>query len=543
MIDRQIVAWPRKARRVAIAAAVASLLGTGSASAHYIGPTYLRIPGVTGTAKVPQFKGWIRSESHYWTDRPRAWNYLQEIMQFSGPKAPAKGPSMLAIAVRKADPAYKPMMEACGKGTAIPQVNFAESSHLARNPFEHGRPPSDVPQYYEYTLKNVRLACPVAEGAPEQAFTLHFDEIEWLNYKPYDKVREVTAEPAKFSFVPRPGKTRTAALTWFSNVADSRDDQCPKMNSKPTQEDYYRHLSPERAAHQRVALASTGGADQEVLMYRGPGELNVTMLPGTVPDPGFLEPQPDKVMGLNLDGDDGSRPPKGVRKHPNFVAPWGEKGIDNQMFLVEGCVEGLRRRGFWTGIGNDMIATGSISILVHVSGINDERNDDEVAVDFLFSHDPMRRDATGKVFLNDYTFRLSEEMGDKHDFVRFKGKIVNGAVITESLDKMYLRFGGAAGYPLWNPRMRLEFKPDGSMTGVLGGYRDWREYIGIAFFQKDWEDSFGYNSPGMYNALRRAADGMQDPDTGEYLGISSAYVLEGIPAFLAPEQEKQLASQ
>lgn len=542
-MNKDLRSLARAVRRLTVVASVASLFSAGVASAHYIGPAYMKVPGVAGSAKVSEYKGWVRSEAHYWTERPRKWNYLTEMMQFSGPKAPAKGPSMLAIAVRKSDPAYKPMMEQCHKGTTIPQVTFAESSHLARNPFEHGDPPSDVPQYYEYNLKNVRLACPVAEGAPDQAFTLRFDEIEWTNYKPYDKAREVTAEPAKFSFVPRPGKTRTAALTWFSNVADSRPDQCPKMNRKPSQDDYYRLLSPERAAQQHAALDSAGGANPRQIVYRGPGELDVSMLPGIVPDPGHAEPQADKVLGLNLDGDNGSHPPKGVRNHRNFVAPWGEKGIDNQMFLVEGCVEGFRRKGFWTGIGNDLIATGSISILVRVSGINDDQNDDEVAVDFLFSHDPMRRDATGKIFLGDYTFRLSEEFGDRHDFMRFKGKIVNGVVTTEPQGKMYLRFGGAAGYPLWSPRMRLEFKPDGSMSGVLGGYRDWREYIGVALFDKDSEDSFGYNSPSMYNAIRRAADGMQDPLTGEYLGISAAYEMEGIRAYLTPEEEHSLASR
>jgi hypothetical protein len=44
----------------------------------------------------------------------------------------------------------------------------------------------------------------------------------------------------------------------------------------------------------------------------------------------------------------------------------------------------------------------------------------------------------------------------------------------------------------------------------------------------------------MYNAVKRAADGLKDPVTGEFTGISSAYEMEGIPAFIPPEQQKKL---
>jgi hypothetical protein len=46
----------------------------------------------------------------------------------------------------------------------------------------------------------------------------------------------------------------------------------------------------------------------------------------------------------------------------------------------------------------------------------------------------------------------------------------------------------------------------------------------------------------MYNAIRRAADGLQDPETGEYLGISAAWDLEGVAAYIPPEQQTSLAA-
>lgn len=93
------------------------------------------------------------------------------------------------------------------------------------------------------------------------------------------------------------------------------------------------------------------------------------------------------------------------------------------------------------------------------------------------------------------------------------------------------------------PRMRLEFTPEGAMKATLGGYRDWREFIAMAFFRSsDYENTIGFTAPGMYNAVRRAADGLKDPETGAFNGLSAAYEMEGLPAFIPPEQLSQLAA-
>lgn len=89
--------------------------------------------------------------------------------------------------------------------------------------------------------------------------------------------------------------------------------------------------------------------------------------------------------------------------------------------------------------------------------------------------------------------------------------------------------------------MRIEFLPNGNMTATLGGYRDWRQFLAMAFFQaSDYENTIGFQAPGMYNAVRSAADGLKDPATGEFTGISAAYEMEGVPAFIPPAQDRQL---
>lgn len=530
-----------------LGAAIAGLVATNPAAAYYIGPSYLKVPGVAGGAAHTEYRNWVRAEGNYWTKRPalreiRGISGKESGLKFTGPRAPAKGPDMLALAVDKNSPGLNKLMELCRSGAQIPELVYAESAEMARHPQEHGPRPADVPEYYEYALKGVRLTCPVVAGAPEQAFGVHFETIEWLNYRPQPAPRVITAKPARLPAAPRKGISKTFVVSWFAPIADSREDQCPRMNSKPTQDDYYALMSRERAAEQRALLADKGGANTTYLPYRGPDEMNVTMLPGIVPDPGHVVPQTDVVRGFNLDGDDGKAMANG-RRHRNYVSPDGRPGIDNQLFTVQGCIAGWRRNGFLPMIGNELRRAGGLSILVEVSGIDDERNDDDVAVTILYSADPMKRDGTSKIVLPDFTYRVNDDPEFSQDFARFRGRIVDGVLMTEPLDKIYMHEGPATSWSLASARMRLEFLPDGGMKAVLGGYRDWREYLAAAFFRSsDYENTIGFNSPAMYNAVRRAADGLKDPATGEFNGISAAYEMEGIPAFIPPEQQKRLVA-
>lgn len=535
----------------ALALGVGLLCGLSAtdAAAYYIGPSYLKVPGVAGGAKHSRYSGWVRAEANYWTEKP----VLREIrgitgdtasLLFTAPRVPEQGPSVLSIAVDKASPALQPMMDKCRAGGPIRSIRVAESAEMARHPQERGPRPKDAPEFYEYELRNVRLTCPVVADAPEQAFALRFDDIRWVKGRPQAKPRPITAEPAKLAPAPKSGASKVFVITWFAPIADSSADQCPKMNPKPSQADYYALMSPQRAAEQRAFLKDKGGANTQFLPYRGPDEMNVTMLPGLVPDPGFVEPTTNVVRGFNLDGDDGSGvPPKGVRKHKNYVSPDGRKGVDNQLFTVQGCVEGWRRKGFLPMIGNELRRAGGLSILVEVSGIDDERNDDDVAVTLMYSTDPMKRDGTSKIILADYTFRASDDPAYSQDFARFRGKIVDGVVTTEPLKKIHLHEGPAGiSWSLADARMQLRFLPDGGVSATLGGYRDWRAYLAAAFFRSsDYENTIGFQAPGMYNAVRRAADGLQDPVTGEFTGISAAYELEGVAAFVPPAQDQRLA--
>jgi hypothetical protein len=530
-----------------VGAAVVALVAVGDAHGQfYIGPAYLQVPGLASGEARSRYKDWVRTESRYWGAHPalpeiRGINSDKNDLLFTGPVAPASGPSVLAFAVDKKSPALPGLLERCHSGATIPQVRFAESSEIGRHPQEYGPRPKDVPEFFEYVLKNVRLACPAVAGAPEQAFRATFDQIEWVNYRPQPKPRAITAEPAKLAPPALSGESKVFVISWFAAAVDARDDQCPRMNTKASQDDYYALMPKAQADQMRAKLASEGGVADTRIAWRGPDQMNVALLPGIVADPGFVAPVSDVAEGFDLDGDDGSgAPPPGVRKHKNFRSPDGRTGIDNQLFTVEGCVEGLRRKGFLPMIFNEGRAAGRQTALVAITGIDDDRNDDDVTVTLLYSEDGLRR-SPSKVVLPDYTFRVSDSPQFTQSFARFHGRIVDGVVVTDPIAKVHVHEVTGIETTLYSPRLRIRFLPDGRMKGVIGGYLDWRKrYVFDVYRGGQYENTVGLQSPAIYNAIKRAADGLQDKETGEFDGISAAFDIEGVPAFIPPSQQKQL---
>jgi hypothetical protein len=273
--------------------------------------------------------------------------------------------------------------------------------------------------------------------------------------------------------------------------------------------------------------------------HRGPHKLNACMLPGIVRDPGNATPRIDAARGLNLDGNDGSgKLPAGTCAHKNYVSDDGRTGIDNQLFTVQGCMPGEQgHKGFLYQYLNEQRRNGSVSILVEVSGIDNEKNDDSVEVTVFYSLDHMAKDAPGKQILPDYTFRLTDKPQYTQYFTRLHGKIVNGVIVTDPVKKLQMNLGLDGELTFYDGRMRLQIMPDGTLKGVAGGYEDWRRIMTMKS-NSVAENQFNFECPSLYNALKRNADGMKNPVTGECDGISAAYDIEGVPAFIAPAQPK-----
>jgi len=78
--------------------------------------------------------------------------------------------------------------------------------------------------------------------------------------------------------------------------------------------------------------------------------------------------------------------------------------------------------------------------------------------------------------------------------------------------------------------LRLQMKPDGTLAGLIGGYQPWLDYYYYLAVRS--EVTAQVDVPGTYYAMKRLADGLPDPTTGQNTGISAAYYLEAVPAFL-----------
>jgi hypothetical protein len=536
-----------------IVAAVLIVAGTGTASA-YVGKSFMQIPGIAGGTKAGPHKNWLTIEAHYWQSDDttmfsrsnRNFKRMRSRMFFSGPAAPHGGASQLTISVDKHNPALPKLMEMCASKAKAPALNYAESSFRARALPELGPRPADFPEYFEYKLKDAQFSdCPIVDGAPEQAIVVSFNDIEWLNYHGEGEGRAVTLQPVVLKEVKSSGATKSFVVSWIAFANDVSSDQCSKPNEKPSQDDYYALMSEADAAKERAELESKGGAGYEngQMDHRGPHKLNACLLPGILKDPGLTVPQKDVARGLNLDGDDGTgNPPPGIRKHKNYVSEDGRTGIDNQLFTVEGCMPGFQgHKGFLMQYANEQRRNGLLSILIEISGIDEQQKNKPVDVTLLYSKDPMVKSASGTEILSDATFRLTDDPEFAHYAVRLHGRIVNGVIVTDPVKQFQMHLGMDPELTLYDAQMRLQIMPDGTLKGVLGGYQDWRRIMQVNA-NSTAESYYGFQCPAMYNALKRFADGLKDPDTGEYNGISSAYDVEGVPAFVVPARDKSLVT-
>lgn len=540
----------RKDTKLGLMALCAMSLGWSGSASAYIGDSFLSIPDQKGHWQGTEHKGWIRAEASEWQGRltrlnsgatdPLAGNKLF----FGGPNVPkpGNGGGKIALSFSKTNADLGALMALCAKKTPIAQLTYAESSDRARPVLELGPRPAEFPAFWEYRLKDVVIEdCPVLKGAADQIIMISFRDIEWLNYDPArPNANPITVKPEAVRAVrpatPKPGqKVRSYLITWIAPATlPPQAEACPVLETKPSEADVYRYLAPDEVASLRKKWATKGvsyGGDSE---RRGPHRTSVSSFPGVVPDPLMPEPKATIADGIDLDGDQtGTRPPSGIRKHANFTAPDGRKGIDNQLLRVYGCVPGLRgKQGYGNQTPNARRADGNVVTLIEVSGIDDEKNDSEVEVALIYSGDKPIRDTLGKTFIPNYTFSPSNDPNFAIYNARVKGRIANGVVTTDPIPLLKMNPGQGPEASLHQARFRIALQADGSAKVLLGGYQEWKK---LAISSGYSEGLFNYKIPGLYYGFRRHADGLLDPASGEYNGISMAYEIDTVPAFLVDE--------
>ncbi|GAB1255612.1 hypothetical protein NBRC116494_01140 [Aurantivibrio plasticivorans] len=307
------------------------------------------------------------------------------------------------------------------------------------------------------------------------------------------------------------------------------DNDWPTILTTPyrTRAEAIAALDPERVDER------TRGPNGYSLYYnRGPNRENVYDNPTVLPDPGMYEVEGDIAFGFNLDGDEST----------GFTGVNGVPGVDNAFYKSSGCVLRFRGQPREAGTGknsNDSMHDGAFTIVMLLSGNESPMNDSNAKLGFYLSKDDMVKDANGDIAA-DYSFRIDPD-------TRFQDvssvRIKDGIVTNISPETLTLRdFYAPAFYPkelvLEQSQFQFELKPDGSLFGYMGGYRDWREhYRGTAGNGRSAVGAIHevvgkINLPAWWYSLRRNADGLPDPETGEMRGISTTYAITALPAFV-----------
>ena len=258
--------------------------------------------------------------------------------------------------------------------------------------------------------------------------------------------------------------------------------------------------------------------------------------PFAAEDPG--QPQVSSRIGdgFNLDGKVG----------PNdFVSPDGERGIDNAFYRAWGCDAPWRGNGNATLDlrANDKMQEGLYTMVIRVSGNQDPMNDSDATVEIGYSPDRIIKDARGGVAV-DYSYRILTSA----QYTKLKASIKNGVVTTEQVEHLHTPriawfYDQTGDTNFTKGKIRLNLASDGlSGTGLIGGYRDWRElYAENTFAQNGGEQGVREHEDhvALYYALRRNADGMLNPKTGKNDGISSVYRIKAASAYVVdPEDSK-----
>ncbi|HYM36631.1 MAG TPA: hypothetical protein VET48_14625 [Steroidobacteraceae bacterium] len=275
---------------------------------------------------------------------------------------------------------------------------------------------------------------------------------------------------------------------------------------------------------------------QNQMAFRGKNRENVYIHPETYPDPGLVGVTGDITEGFNLDDNEKS----------GYSSPNGEKGIDNNFYRALGCTKSYRGppRLSSGALGtNDTMRNGgwTVAIVVHGAG-KDPMNDSNVDVGFYMSGDKLVKDGNGDI-ARDYTFRIKPS---KLEGI-FKAKTSNGVITSKgAAPEIWTRDpGGARDLQLLRARLKLTMKPDGTLEGLVGGYRPWLPvYTALVNARGPVVEVLGWiEIPAIYYALKRNADYSPAGPKGEKTHISYAMRVNAIPAYvITPDATAQLAS-
>lgn len=263
---------------------------------------------------------------------------------------------------------------------------------------------------------------------------------------------------------------------------------------------------------------------QPMMAFRGSNRQNVYDYPATTPEVGLTPVTGDIAIGLNLDG----------VPETGFAGPDGQRGIDNAFYRALGCCKSLRgpaRLSDGAKGANDSMREGGWTVVIVVSGEGaDPANDADMRVGFYLSDDKIVRDGNGGV-ASDYSFAIKPDT--KREAV-FEGSSDDGVITASAPQTAWLRGPDNSELQLELAQLELSMNEDGSLSGLLGGYRPWLPfYEGFVYARGPTVEALTWvRLPDIYYALQRYADYSPSGPGGEKTYISFTMHIDAVPAFV-----------
>jgi hypothetical protein len=354
------------------------------------------------------------------------------------------------------------------------------------------------------------------------------------------------AQPAKLPAPPASG-VMGFVVNHFTYAVIQEKAACPDGPALRNREIFVNSLPPAEAERLQKKENEREFAQKWRATLMNSEGMNICNQYAHFPDRPLLRTVQSKfAWGLDLDGDTGGGPKNtDTCAHEAFTSPDGEKGIDNQAYRALGCK--LEWRGI-DGVAGDIVkgfdgflASGEWSQVILLHGVDSLVNDPDVEVIYANTQDRPVVDSTGK-FIWQASFTVSESEGRYRNLLH--GRIVNGVLTTDPKDIKLVYFPGQniarVSFDLQRGKLRLAFQPDGSVKGLVGGYQPIENFQGHqARGGLGTAMTAGIDCAGEHNTLKKYADGMKDPKTGQCTAISNALELAAVPAFVNDLPAKQ----
>jgi hypothetical protein len=360
-------------------------------------------------------------------------------------------------------------------------------------------------------------------------------------------VRDLLLLAALLAAAPRiaTAETRGYAISLIHTATYSDKDNCPKGGNGGPVELKRKVLLAQGFTEEQVEKFLAGepidpgkdGAGKvptyKALIKRGQKDgvvTDVADFPTTEPDPKIETVQGHFAYGFNLSG----------RVTANsFQDPDTHEPVDNQMWRVLGCyaVYAVRRPvvPYNESIAWDTAMDSMPAWLMSISG-PDLSKDGDVTVTFDRSLEMVMRNTHGGVLAGS-SYAIDP---DPRSHSVFKGHIRSGILTIEPGN--FSMQGESQFYAVLRftqTHLRFKLNEDGTLNGFIGGYQPWADYY--YYLAIRGEDTAQVDLPGVYYAMKRLADAVPDPATGQNTAISAAYWMEAVPAFLTTADKNVVA--